>query len=119
VPHRPSERELRFMELLARQAANYLERNQIEQAQARAEKTRQLLVSELNHRVKNTLASVQAIAQQPFEVVKILPILYRAFQVSFNQWRGCTPSSLTPLGTQTCESLSGTNFYVEPLTIRD
>jgi PAS domain S-box-containing protein len=32
--------------------------------QVQAESTRQLLVSELNHRVKNTLASVQAIVQQ-------------------------------------------------------
>src|SRR5262249_8547822 len=30
----------------------------------RAEETQQLLINELNHRVKNTLASVQAIAQQ-------------------------------------------------------
>ena len=33
-------------------------------AQIEAENTRQLLVRELNHRVKNTLANVQAIAQQ-------------------------------------------------------
>jgi PAS domain S-box-containing protein len=33
-------------------------------AQVQAEDTRQLLLRELNHRVKNTLASVQAIAQQ-------------------------------------------------------
>jgi PAS domain S-box-containing protein len=33
-------------------------------AQIEAENTRQLLILELNHRVKNTLASVQAIAQQ-------------------------------------------------------
>lgn len=31
---------------------------------ARAEATRQLLINELNHRVKNTLATVQAVAQQ-------------------------------------------------------
>jgi two-component sensor histidine kinase len=64
VPHRLTEHELRFMELLARQAADYLERKQIEQEKERAEKTRRLLLDELNHRVKNTLASVQAIAQQ-------------------------------------------------------
>ena len=32
--------------------------------QVQAETTRQLLLNELNHRVKNTLASVQAIVQQ-------------------------------------------------------
>jgi signal transduction histidine kinase/CheY-like chemotaxis protein len=69
-PYRPSERELRFMELLARQAADYLERKQIEQEQVRAESTRRLLLDELNHRVKNTLASVQAIAQQTVRSTK-------------------------------------------------
>jgi GAF domain-containing protein len=63
VPHRSTEHELRFIELLARQAADYLGRKQIEQEKERAEKTRRLLLDELNHRVKNTLASVQAIAQ--------------------------------------------------------
>ena len=37
-------------------------------AEVEAENTRQLLVRELNHRVKNTLASVQAIAQQTMRV---------------------------------------------------
>jgi two-component sensor histidine kinase len=37
-------------------------------AQVEAENTRQLLIRELNHRVKNTLASVQAIAQQTMRV---------------------------------------------------
>jgi two-component sensor histidine kinase len=35
---------------------------------SRGGNTRQLLVRELNHRVKNTLASVQAIAQQTMRV---------------------------------------------------
>jgi PAS domain S-box-containing protein len=39
-------------------------------AQVEAENTRQLLVRELNHRVKNTLASVQAIAQQTIRSTK-------------------------------------------------
>jgi len=38
--------------------------------QVEAENTRQLLVRELNHRVKNTLASVQAIAQQTMRGTK-------------------------------------------------
>jgi PAS domain S-box-containing protein len=37
-------------------------------AEVQAENTRQFLVRELNHRVKNTLASVQAIAQQTMRV---------------------------------------------------
>ena len=39
-------------------------------SQIEAENTRQLLVRELNHRVKNTLASVQAIAQQTMRTTK-------------------------------------------------
>jgi signal transduction histidine kinase/DNA-binding response OmpR family regulator len=70
MPHRPTERELHFMELLARQAADYLERINGEQERARGEATRQLLLRELSHRVKNTLASVQAIAQQTVRSTK-------------------------------------------------
>jgi PAS domain S-box-containing protein len=39
-------------------------------AQVEAENTRRLLVRELNHRVKNTLASVQAIAQQTMRTTR-------------------------------------------------
>ncbi len=57
--HQPAEEQLRMLDVLARQAADLIERTQ-------AEERRKLLVSELNHRVKNTLAIVQAIAQQTF-----------------------------------------------------
>lgn len=57
--HEPSERDWRLFDVLARQAADLIERTQ-------AEERRKLLVNELNHRVKNTLAVVQAIAQQTF-----------------------------------------------------
>ena len=74
------------MELLARQAADYLERKQVEQEQLQAENTRQLLLSELNHRVKNTLASVQAIAQQTIRSTKDPADFANAFPVAFNLW---------------------------------
>jgi two-component sensor histidine kinase len=54
-PHRPTERELRLLDLLARQTADYLERK-------RAEQTEKLLVSELEHRANNLLSVVQSIA---------------------------------------------------------
>jgi PAS domain S-box-containing protein len=63
APHLPSERDLRLLDLLTRQTADYLERKQ-------AERTQQQLVEELNHRVKNTLASVQAIAQHTLRSTK-------------------------------------------------
>ena len=56
-PHQPSERDLRMFDILVRQAADLIERKQ-------AEETQHLLTAELSHRVKNTLATVQAIAGQ-------------------------------------------------------
>lgn len=56
-PHRPPERALRMLDILARSAADLVERK-------RAAETQNLLLNELNHRVKNTLAVVQAIAQR-------------------------------------------------------
>lgn len=46
----------------------------------RAEEHRQLLVNELNHRVKNTLAVVQAVAQQTFRASAEHAELFTAFQ---------------------------------------
>lgn len=59
TPHRPDERELRFMSLLARQAADYLERKHAEEAQ-------QILVRELQHRRNNLLAVVYSIVHGSF-----------------------------------------------------
>jgi GAF domain-containing protein len=56
-PHHPSERELGFMDLLARQASDYLERK-------RAEDIEQTRVREIQHRNSNQLAVVQTIAHQ-------------------------------------------------------
>lgn len=56
-PHRPSAWELHFLDLLLRQAADYLERK-------RAQEIEQLLVTEVQHRSNNLLALVQAIAHK-------------------------------------------------------
>ena len=56
-PHRPSAWELHFLDLLSRQAADYLER-------IRAQETERLLVREVQHRSNNLLALVQAIANK-------------------------------------------------------
>jgi two-component sensor histidine kinase len=56
-PGHPSERRLRLMNILARQAADYLERKQSEQIQ-------QTIVYELQHRSNNLLAVIQSIAQR-------------------------------------------------------
>jgi two-component sensor histidine kinase len=56
-PGHPSERQIRLTNILARQAADYLERKQSEQIQ-------QTIVLELQHRSNNLLAVIQSIAQR-------------------------------------------------------
>jgi two-component sensor histidine kinase len=58
-PHRPSERptRTRLMNLLVRQAADYLERK-------RAEQIEEVLIREVQHRSNNLLAVVQSIANK-------------------------------------------------------
>uniref|UniRef100_B0T2K8 histidine kinase n=1 Tax=Caulobacter sp. (strain K31) TaxID=366602 RepID=B0T2K8_CAUSK len=46
----------------------------------RSESHRQLLVNELNHRVKNTLATVQSIASQSLRNAGVDPVVRRAFE---------------------------------------
>jgi two-component sensor histidine kinase len=57
TPHRPSERELHLMDLLARQAADYLERKHAEEIKA-------TLVREIEHRSNNLLAVIQTVASR-------------------------------------------------------
>jgi PAS domain S-box-containing protein len=64
APYRPNDREQRMLDLLARQAADLIERKQTEDTLTQREKHRALLVNELNHRVKNTLATIQSLAMQ-------------------------------------------------------
>jgi two-component sensor histidine kinase/CheY-like chemotaxis protein len=56
--------EIRVALTIARQLGFSIERQQAEEARKEAERLQQLLISELNHRVKNTLATVGAIATQ-------------------------------------------------------
>jgi two-component sensor histidine kinase len=57
TPHRPGERELRLMDLLARQTADYLERKHAEEIQ-------KTLIGEIQHRSNNLLAIIQSIAHR-------------------------------------------------------
>jgi two-component sensor histidine kinase len=56
-PHHPSEHQLEPINILARQAADYLERKQ-------AERTHQTIMRELEHRSNNLLAVIQSIAHR-------------------------------------------------------
>jgi two-component sensor histidine kinase len=60
-PHHPSEHQLEPINILARQAADYLERKQ-------AERTHQTIMRELQHRSNNLLAVIQSIAQRSLGV---------------------------------------------------
>jgi len=54
--------------------------SQIVTDRKRADEYRQLMVNELNHRVKNTLAVVQGMAQQSFKDPRVPPELRAAFE---------------------------------------
>jgi len=113
-PHQPSERDLRLLDILARQAADILDRTlaeealrEREQALARTcetlretEALQTILTGELSHRVKNMLATVQAIASQtlrhsddPKDFVESFSGRIQSMsrvhsQLSTNEWKG-------------------------------
>lgn len=69
--HEPAERELRVLDILARQAADFFDRRRVEtalresEAKLRAAHDRQrVLVSELQHRTRNLLAVVRSITDR-------------------------------------------------------
>jgi signal transduction histidine kinase/CheY-like chemotaxis protein len=72
-PHRPSERELHFLDLLARQTADYLERNRSVELQT-------VLLRELQHRSSNLLSVIQAIAHSSLAGDRSLPEARTAFE---------------------------------------
>jgi two-component sensor histidine kinase len=59
-PGKPGERQLRLLNILVRQAADYLERKQSEQ-------THQTILRELQHRNNNLLAVIQSLAHRSLE----------------------------------------------------
>lgn len=61
--HRASDRQLRFLDLLARQAADLLEHRAYVEALSDSERHANTLLAELQHRVRNTLAVVRSIAR--------------------------------------------------------
>jgi PAS domain S-box-containing protein len=65
-PRSPTEQDLALVHVITRTAALIIERNRAEDQRKRFERHQQLLVGELNHRVKNTLAIVQSLVHQTF-----------------------------------------------------
>jgi len=58
-PHRPGERELQFLDLLARQAADYLERKQYVQSLKDADRRKDEFLAMLAHELRNPLAAIR------------------------------------------------------------
>ena len=113
-PHTPSERDLSLLDILARQAADLLERTIAEgtrrareqeldrtcAALRETEAMQALLTGELNHRVMNMLATVQAIASQTLRHCDDPAAFVKSFggrihsmsrvhsQLSANEWKG-------------------------------
>ena len=65
-PREPTEQDLALVQVVTRTAALIINRKQAEEQRKRFERHQQLLVGELNHRVKNTLAIVQSLTHQSF-----------------------------------------------------
>jgi PAS domain S-box-containing protein len=72
-PHRPEERELRLLDLLARHTADYLERKH-------AEEIEDILVREIQHRSNNLLAVIQTIAHRSLSGNDSLAKAKKAFE---------------------------------------
>src|SRR6516225_7927749 len=98
-PHHPSERQLGFMDLLAWQAADYLERK-------RAEEIEEARVREIQHRINNQLAVIQTIAHRTLSadrsVVEAKKIFDERLQAltHANRWLNelnCSPADLSEI----------------------
>jgi two-component sensor histidine kinase len=113
-PHQLSDRDLRLLDILARQAADLLDRTLAEEALREREQAlastcetlreaqalQAMMTGELSHRVKNMLATVQAIASQtlrhsddPKDFVESFSGRIQSMsrvhsQLSTNEWKG-------------------------------
>jgi two-component sensor histidine kinase len=72
-PHRPTEQQTRLLNLLVRQAADYLERK-------RAEQIEEILIREVQHRSNNLLAVIQSIANKSLSGEYSLSQAKKAFE---------------------------------------
>jgi signal transduction histidine kinase/ActR/RegA family two-component response regulator len=63
APHRPSDRDLRLLDLYARHAADLVERNRFEQALRDADRRKDEFVATLAHELRNPLAPIRNAVQ--------------------------------------------------------
>jgi PAS domain S-box-containing protein len=124
APHRPDERELRLMDLLARQTADYLERR-------RADEIEKTLAREIQHRSNNLLAIIQTIATRSLSGSHTLSEAKEAFearlqalaranrQLTKSNWSGVNlgeivRSELQPYGERTVVDGTDTDVILGP-----
>lgn len=62
-PHQPRERELRLLDVLARQAADLIERKQNEEALREVDRRKDEFLAMLSHELRNPLATICSVAQ--------------------------------------------------------
>ncbi|MFC4172492.1 HWE histidine kinase domain-containing protein [Microvirga sp. GCM10011540] len=117
----PSEREL--CEEVAERTWSALER-------VRADARRRLLINELNHRVKNTLATVQSIAAQAFRANDWRPEVREAFEARLialskahdvltrESWDGADLREIVAQATAPFSSIGHARFTVEGPPVR-
>lgn len=80
VPHPFAEDELDLALTVARHLALNIARARADEAKLQAEKQRDLLVAELRHRVKNTLATIVAISRQSFAKTRSIEQARHSFE---------------------------------------
>lgn len=130
-PHEPDEMSLRLMDVLARQAADLLERLRTEEALRESQAQMRIVIAELSHRVKNTLAVVQAMGRQTMRHSKDMAEFQKAFEgrlasiaaahslLTNTDWRGATvgeitASELSAQGAQGQVSVTGPAVSLRP-----
>ena len=122
TPHRPNERELHLMDLLARQVADYLERK-------RADEIEKTLVREIEHRSNNLLAVIQTIASRSLSGNYTLAQAKETFearlqalartnrQLTKSNWTGANLDELVRLELQPFAeriTVEGINVMIDP-----
>jgi PAS domain S-box-containing protein len=122
LPYQPGHRELQLLNLLARQAADYLERRIAEEHQ-------KILMGELDHRVKNVLARVAALADSTRECGGSIDEFMRSYKgriqsmaaahtlLSQTGWQGTgltalVRSQLAPYATDANMRIVGTDIVI-------
>jgi GAF domain-containing protein len=114
-PHAPSEREFRLLDVLARQAADLLERTQHEQALREADRRKDEFLAMLSHEIRNPLAPIRrAIGllrlspADPSIQQEVLEILDRQMNVITHSSMTCWTSLASREGPSSCTTPTST-----------